>query len=344
MIIVDKPVLSIIVPVYNVGTALDRCMDSLLMDQKFEPFEVILVDDGSTDDSGQRCESWTKKDSRIRVIHQNNQGQSVARNVGIRNAQGTYLLFIDPDDTILASSLPEIANEMITTKSDVAVLKYMEFGPQGNLLCSSDSNNLPWGASVTGDKALFDFLHEKFYGYVWRFCYRLSVIKENNILFPEGRLLEDIDFVYKVLACSRQVSFSNIDFYRYQVTVKSVGLEKAVKDCDSSIKFIEECLQYILNKKSNLISDSAAYCIHVCLHYYAQTFHYSNDSSLQRSRITLKSLYKQMRSEVKIWSLPPKVRIACLLMDMGLFGPLGRFIQLHPWITNPFLFLKGDKK
>lgn len=344
MNIIDKPILSIVVPVYNVGTALDCCMNSLFVKQAFRSFEVILIDDGSTDDSGQRCESWGKKDSRVKVIHQKNQGQSVARNAGIRAAQGEYVLFVDPDDTILASALSEIVNEMTVTKSDVLVLRYMERGPQGKLLSSSDSDNLPWGTSVMGNEALLDFFHEKFYGYVWRFCYRLSVITENDILFPEGRLLEDIDFVYKVLACSRQVSFSNIDFYRYQVTVKPVGLEKAIKDCDSSITFIEECLRYIDEKNHDLIPDAAAYCIHVCLHYYAQTFHYSNDSSLQRSRINLKNLYKKMRHEVKLWDFPPKVRIACFLMDIGLFGPLGRFVQLHPWITNPFLFLKGDKK
>ena len=93
------PKLSIIVPVYNVDKYLERCIRSIL-NQTYENFEIILVNDGSTDNSGIICENYSKVDSRIRVIHKKNEGVSSARNIGVDNAKGKYIGFIDPDDYI----------------------------------------------------------------------------------------------------------------------------------------------------------------------------------------------------------------------------------------------------
>ena len=93
------PEISVIVPVYNVEKYLDRCVESILA-QTFTDFELILVDDGSPDNCPQMCDNWAKKDSRIRVIHQTNQGVSASRNVGIKNAYGKYIMFCDSDDVV----------------------------------------------------------------------------------------------------------------------------------------------------------------------------------------------------------------------------------------------------
>ncbi len=93
------PLISVIVPVYNVAQFLPRCVDSILM-QSFQDFEVILVDDGSSDESGVLCEQYAKIDSRIRVVHQENRGLSGARNTGIENANSTFLAFIDSDSFV----------------------------------------------------------------------------------------------------------------------------------------------------------------------------------------------------------------------------------------------------
>ena len=93
------PLISVIVPVYNVAQFLPRCVDSILM-QSFQDFEVILVDDGSSDESGVLYEQYAKSDSRIRVVHQENRGLSGARNTGIENANSTFLAFIDSDSFV----------------------------------------------------------------------------------------------------------------------------------------------------------------------------------------------------------------------------------------------------
>ena len=94
-----KVIISIIVPVYNVESYLPMCIDSILS-QKFKDFELILIDDGSTDESGKICDKYIKKDPRIKVIHQRNQGLSAARNSGIEIAKGDFITFIDSDDKV----------------------------------------------------------------------------------------------------------------------------------------------------------------------------------------------------------------------------------------------------
>ena len=95
----NNPTISIITPVYNDSKYLDRCIESII-NQTFDNFELILVDDGSTDDSGEKCDSWADKDSRIKIIHQKNAGAGAARNVGLTMATGDYIAFVDSDDWI----------------------------------------------------------------------------------------------------------------------------------------------------------------------------------------------------------------------------------------------------
>ena len=99
-----QPKISIIVPVYNAEKYLRQCMDSIL-NQSFQDFELLLIDDGSKDDSGIICDEYAKKDKRISVWHQENQGVSVARNVGLEHAQGEWIYFPDSDDIVVENAL-----------------------------------------------------------------------------------------------------------------------------------------------------------------------------------------------------------------------------------------------
>lgn len=113
-----KPKVSVIVPVYNVENYLEKCLNSLLT-QTFEEFEVICIDDGSTDHSGRILQSFSKKDNRIRLISQSNQGISVARNVGIEEARGDYLYFVDSDDYLEKNTLEILYSQSVIDKLDI---------------------------------------------------------------------------------------------------------------------------------------------------------------------------------------------------------------------------------
>ena len=94
-----QPLLSIIVPIYNVEQYLDRCIQSIL-NQTYQNLEIILVDDGSTDNSGEICDAFMMQDERVRVFHQENQGAAQAKNVGLREARGQYITIVDSDDIV----------------------------------------------------------------------------------------------------------------------------------------------------------------------------------------------------------------------------------------------------
>ena len=114
--------LSVIVPVYNCTQYIDRCIESIVS-QSFKEIELILVDDGSTDNSGVRCDEWAAKDSRITVIHRENGGLSAARNTGIEHATSEYITFVDADDMITPYLLePNI--KILKQNPDIDLLEY----------------------------------------------------------------------------------------------------------------------------------------------------------------------------------------------------------------------------
>jgi len=115
--------ISIIIPVYNVEDYLARCLESILF-QSFKDFEVLLIDDGSTDGSGKICDAYAQNDTRIRVIHKVNGGVSSARNVGLNNANGQYISFVDSDDFVHPCFLEFLYNSIKSSKADISICDY----------------------------------------------------------------------------------------------------------------------------------------------------------------------------------------------------------------------------
>ena len=121
--VVAEPVVSVLIPVYNAEKYFSRCLDSIL-NQSYKNIEVILVDDGSPDKCGLICDEYAKKDSRIKVIHQKNQGVSVARNVALDNASGDYTLFIDSDDTIHPDCIADCVKTAVAHEADMVCFNF----------------------------------------------------------------------------------------------------------------------------------------------------------------------------------------------------------------------------
>ena len=134
------PKISVVVPVYNVEKYLSVCINSVLS-QTFTDFELILVDDGSTDKGGDICDEYEKKDNRIRVIHQKNQGVSAARNAGIDLSIGEYLIFIDSDDTIDKNCLSILYKNLIIENADISLCAYKKIYNNGKTFSINDSNS-----------------------------------------------------------------------------------------------------------------------------------------------------------------------------------------------------------
>lgn len=118
--------ISVVIPVYNKAEYLDRCFDSILAQQNFTSFEIIAVDDGSTDDSGRRCDEWAARESRLRVVHTENSGVTAARRVGVERARGRYIMFADADDQLLPDALQLMYDTIEQNGADEVVGTYVD--------------------------------------------------------------------------------------------------------------------------------------------------------------------------------------------------------------------------
>lgn len=123
---------SIVLPIFNVERYLDRCMDSVV-NQTYKNIEIIMVDDGSTDSCGQKCDEWSKRDSRIKVIHKNNEGLGYARNTGLANASGDYIVFFDSDDYIALNTISKLVDSANKYNSDIVIFGFSRVNAKGNI-------------------------------------------------------------------------------------------------------------------------------------------------------------------------------------------------------------------
>lgn len=206
------PLLSIITPVYNVESYLDRCLQSILS-QSFCNFELILIDDGSTDKSASICNEWAAKDHRVLVIHQENRGVSAARNAGLEVVKGKYLTFVDPDDFI-APDTYSVNMEYLLCHQTVDILQY----PYCN--CVNDKEIIgfhkPSSALLVGSEQIFRnwWSGSPLEYVIWNKIYKSYLW--NDIRFHVGHISEDTclvpQFVYKVT----QVYLSDLGLYYYQ--------------------------------------------------------------------------------------------------------------------------------
>lgn len=207
--------ISIIIPVYNVEKYLRQCIDSVLS-QTFQDFEIILVDDGSTDSSGEICDEYVTKDDRIRVIHKANEGVSIARNIGIEMTSGELLMFLDSDDFLYPDALKVLYEASIETPCADIIISGME-----KYFVSTDTKELfnldanIYSKSLFGELSIY--LKKKyFYGMVWSKLYKKEIISNNQIKFNENiSYHEDELFFTQTLNASSNVKIISNTTYIY---------------------------------------------------------------------------------------------------------------------------------
>lgn len=199
---------SVIVPVFNVEFYLHRCVDSIIS-QSYSDLEIILIDDGSTDNSGQICDEYAFKDPRIVVIHKENGGLSSARNAGLERASGDYLAFIDSDDWVDIDFISLLVSKM-SHRIGIAVCGlYRDYINKSVSVCSNIDSCMP--ACKVLESGITS--QEYFGNY---FCNKMfSKGLFENITFPEGALYEDIALFYKVLLRADSVAIVGRSLYHY---------------------------------------------------------------------------------------------------------------------------------
>ena len=204
------PKASVIVPVYNVEAYLEKCVQSILR-QTEQNFELLLVDDGSTDSSGQLCEELAKKDSRIRVIHQENQGLGGARNTGIREAKGDWLLLVDSDDWIEPQILEKALEAGLREEADMVVFPFRSVDEEGRELAVF-RENIPVGRAFALKERKDILLTAPV---AWNKLYRTAFFRETGLAYPSRVWYEDIRTTPKLMALARRMVFLGDIGYNY---------------------------------------------------------------------------------------------------------------------------------
>ena len=210
--------ISIIVPVYNAENGLNVCLDSL-KGQTYKNFEVILINDGSTDKSGDICDIYTKKDDRFKVIHSENSGVSSARNKGLDAYTGDYIIFVDSDDEVKNNILEEMLYYLEQSKADVIItgITFVKDGKKVKDILPPKHGKF--------DLDIWEYIckdNSGMFGYVSNKMYKSYIIKDNQIRFDEDKKIqEDLDFALSVYSnCS---SFYMLDrsYYLYNQEEKN---------------------------------------------------------------------------------------------------------------------------
>ncbi len=244
------PKVSIILPVYNVESYLRQCLDSIIM-QTLEDIEIICVNDGSTDNSLEILQEYKNKDSRIKIINQENRGQGVARNIALENITGDYIGFVDPDDYISPNMYKTLYETAIKHNCDIVEESfYIKNEIRNYLKKRKNKLNLP-------KNKIFNYKVKKNYVFspnlaIWNKLYKTSFIKENDIKFFETKKGEDVIFTIKsrVLA-SKIVYIDNADYY---YRIKKDNIPKSYKNT-SPIDELNRQIKFLDKIKNALIED-----------------------------------------------------------------------------------------
>lgn len=214
-----NPMFSIIVPVYNVQRFLPLCIKSLT-NQSYDNFEIICINDGSTDNSKELLEQYAKADARITVINQKNKGLGGARNTGVRAAKGEYLLFVDSDDWLALDALQKLNESVNQNKADVYMFGLLEFMDRTMKIRPSEYMEHFSGFSTCNINDIADKMYIA--PGAWNKLYRREYFIQNDLFFEEKVYFEDVLIHTKSLICAKKIAFCCHNLYYYRIRAGSI--------------------------------------------------------------------------------------------------------------------------
>lgn len=256
----SKPNVSIIVPVYNVEQYLRRCLDSIIV-QTYTNWECIIIDDGSTDSSGAICDEYAQKDSRITVIHKENGGLAFARQCGIDNIHGEYVITIDSDDWVDADHIENMYNAMTENDADMVLCGYyMNDDSEQIYIKNEPSNTVP--LTVRNET-----LSRKLHAGLWCKMFKVSLFKDYDVKFPKYSYYEDMYTFVSCLQYATKIVYIPKATYHYRYNPNSYTNNKNI---DKRFRLYREFVEnmQLLNDKYKLdIVPSTRIALDRCINF-----------------------------------------------------------------------------
>ena len=302
---------SIVIPVYNMGNKIKTCAKSI-MNQTYKNIEIILIDDGSRDNSLQQCIELSQEDNRIKVIHTENRGSGPARNEGIQNASGKYVYFPDADDYLDPIAIEILVDTIEKKKCDLVVFGYRYVDLEGELLSIKQyENNLIETSLARKNYAEYFSLTGKYtiQGAPWNKFFSLEVIQNNNIFYPALRRHQDEAFIARYIDVSSKIVFIEDVLYTYYVNDLDKQWDKYPVDYIKAVKGLyEERKSNILHwNEDDFITHNLVYSEYVCGFIKALELSFSPKHKL--SYKTRKKWMLEKIEEAKIEEIPTLVTL-----------------------------------
>lgn len=316
------PKLSVIVPVYQVESYLSACIDSLLQ-QDYAPVEILLIDDGSTDKSGEICDAYAAQDQRIRVIHRSNGGLSAARNTGLAQIQGDYFTFVDSDDTVSYDCYKSNMEKLINTPS-IDLLEYPAYiyykSPQAYFLHFQPSQ-------AKGSKEIYKtWMAKKGYThtYAWNKIYKRSSFQA--LRYPEGKVFEDIYVMPQLLQTSQHYYYSNQGCYYYHLRKSSITQQATAKEITQRLESNLQLFHHLVQQKITRTS---------LLSFYMLLLNNQIDAlALSSSKFQL-PIYKISLSQLFSLNIPVKTKIKNLFLPfIGVKTQCAWIVKYKKWFKK----------
>ncbi len=214
---------SFIIPVYNAEVTLNKCLSSILS-QTFNDFEVIVIDDGSQDQSSNIYTALAKKDARLKYIYQNNNGVSSARNIGLKKAKGDYICFVDSDDFVSPNYLKTLYKTLIEQLYEVVFFGYNIIDQNGKVI----GQHFP-AIDTNEPDVLLRLSEQDLFGYTWIKCYSRKIIRE-TVFLEDMSLFEDEIFTCSVLKKAKHIGFISTAIYNYVICGKNMLTNRTHND------------------------------------------------------------------------------------------------------------------
>ena len=261
---------SVIVPVYQVAAYLPACLKSL-MAQTYQDFEVIVIDDGSTDEGPAICDKYAQGDRRIRVVHQENCGLSAARNAGLDRARGEYVAFVDSDDVVAPGFIEALLVALVDSGADIAQCGFttrhdrLALGASRNAKRASHAAQHAFarmGGREATERLLLDGTGA--WTVVWNKLYRYACFE--GIRFPVGKYHEDEFVTWRLLWATHAVTAGDVPLYYYRQRHDSIMGQKSVHDIPDLIKAFEERIAFYEAQGEQRFADlsRATLCYRLC--------------------------------------------------------------------------------
>ena len=303
--------ISVIVPVYNVEKYVEKCINSI-MRQTYKNLEIMIVNDGATDNSRLVCEALAKKDKRIRLINKENGGLSDARNVGIDNANGKYISFIDSDDYVEENYVELLYNTIKQYDADVSIASHKVIYEK-NIIDKSTGKKFCATSKEILEMLLYDNGIDTS---AWGKLYKRELFKD--IKFPKGRLFEDSATIYKLIDKSEKIAVYSKPVYNYIIRNDSISNEKFSERKLDLITSTKEMTEYIRKKYPELNKA----CNRRLMYAYLSTL-----TQLAKSKVKNKKIQNELmgsicknRSEVlKDKNIPNRDKIGLISTILGFY-------------------------